>query len=159
MTQRHRAKLFGVLSLLVIGFIFANSLQGSVESNARSEEVAGMLDWLLNPFGWLSEEHFHKLVRKLAHFTEFSVLGFCLGGTFLSSALGGKKQWICPGLTVLGVACLDETIQSFTGRTNSIKDVLLDFGGGLCGLLFLAGTHMLIRQFQRSHQKEPNTEE
>ena len=35
---------------------------------------------------------------------------------------------------LLAVAVIDEYIQSFTGRISSVKDILIDFGGGVTGL-------------------------
>ena len=39
-------------------------------------------------------------------------------------------------------AVADEFLQSFTGRTSSVRDVLIDFGGALCGMLL---TMLVVR--------------
>lgn len=135
MARKVRLIVFAVLAALVMCFIFSNSLQGSVESNAKSGWVAAFLRPILNPFGWLEEEAYHKLVRKLAHFAEFGLLGLCLGG--VAANVSWKRKWcFAAGAGVL-TACIDETIQSFTGRTNSLKDVCIDSVGAACGLVFV----------------------
>lgn len=96
-------------------------------------------EWLSSfPFfrNWMPEEAFHRFVRKLAHFTEFGVLGLCLGGfAFNLGEINNKKYASLPMLIALGTAVIDEFIQRFTGRTSSVKDVLIDFSGALCGLI------------------------
>ena len=46
---------------------------------------------------------------------------------------------------VLAVAVTDEFIQIFTGRTSSVKDILIDFFGALLGI----GVIYLWRQMKR----------
>lgn len=119
-----------------MAFIFSNSLQPPNESNYRSRMIA---EWLSNfPIfrNWMPEETFHRFVRKLAHFTEFGALGLCLGGfAFNLGEIKNKKYVSLPMLIALGTAVIDEFIQRFTGRTSSVKDVLIDFSGALCGLI------------------------
>lgn len=135
MARKIRAGVFALLALAIIIFIFSNSLQSGPESHARSEGVAAFLRAILNPGNWLCDSAYHYLVRKLAHFTEFGALGVCLGGVAANVRMPHK--WRYGLLTAIIVACADETIQAFTGRTNSLKDVALDCLGALCGLIFV----------------------
>lgn len=135
MARKVRVWIFALLALTIICFIFSNSLQGSEESHEASGWVADFLRPILNPNGWLDERMYHKLVRKLAHFTEFGALGVCLGGVVANVEL--RRRWLYSAALSVGVACVDEFIQSFTGRTNSITDVLIDTAGALCGLVFV----------------------
>lgn len=135
MARKLRFWIFAVLALALVVFIFSNSLESGEESNLKSGWVAEFLRPLLNPFGWIEEKAYLKLVRKLAHFAEFGALGLCLGGMAANAAYG--KPWRYAAGAALLVACTDETIQAFTGRTESAKDVCLDFSGAVCGLVFV----------------------
>jgi len=149
MARKIRLAVFGALALFLTGFIFFNSFQSGEVSNATSGWVADFLRPLLNPNGWLEDKMYHKLVRKLAHFTEFGALGFCLG--FLASDLLQKKKWLCAMGAAVLIACTDETIQAFTGRTNSIKDVCIDSAGALCGIAAAAVIWLCIRKICKKH--------
>ena len=93
MTRKHRLVLFSILSLAILLFIFSKSLQNGPESNEKSGWVAELLAPLLNPFGWIPEELFHALVRKLAHFAEFCALGISFTGTSLNINWQGRRRW------------------------------------------------------------------
>lgn len=138
MKQKHRLILFIILSLLVLYFIFSNSLQSGPDSNARSGLVAQWLQPVLNPVGRIPSDTFHKIVRKLAHFTEFAALGVCLFGWACNLSKQPKRPWRLAGTCALLAAVTDETIQRFTGRTAMLQDVLLDVGGAAFGIIITA---------------------
>jgi len=142
-TRRYRTWFYSILLVLVCIFIFRNSLQNSVESNAKSGWFSVYLKPILDPFSLISERNFHVLIRKLAHFTEFFVLGACLNR--LSANVQKWPGWV-PVMTALAVASVDETIQRFTGRTCSAVDVLLDVFGAVCGMLVAAAVVRLWRR-------------
>ncbi len=70
------------------------------------------------------------ILRKIAHFSEFAVLGGVFAMLFL-----GKKAYLKAFLLSAVCAAFDETIQMFSGRGNSVFDVLLDSFGAACGVL------------------------
>ena len=134
--RQRQILIFAVLSVLVIGFIFKNSLPSIEQSRAQSGVLVELLRRILDPFGKWPEAEFHTFVRKMAHLAEFGLLGFCLGG--LTDGLK-RNFWRSVYLffalfCVLAVAVSDEFIQSFTGRGSMVSDVVLDFTGGLLGL-------------------------
>lgn len=143
--------IFGILSVLVVGFIFSQSLQRSEQSNAVS---GGVMEWLRVILGPLfdSDDVMHKFVRKAAHFIEFSALGGCLG--LFTDGLKDRfwRGWavFMPLFTVLLTAVVDEFIQSFTDRSSMLKDVVLDFSGGLfgivCSVIFLHAVLWLYKK-------------
>ena len=135
MAKKIRAMIFALLALAITVFIFSNSLRSGPESHAQSGWVAAFLQPILNPGNWLCDSAYHYLIRKLAHCTEFGALGVCLGGVAANVSL--PRKWRYGAVTAIVIACTDETIQAFTGRTNSIKDVALDSLGALCGLVFV----------------------
>lgn len=82
------------------------------------------------------------LIRKLAHFTEFTCLGICLSQVFRT--LGSKKlhRYLLPLLCGVGAACIDETIQRFVpNRGPSIFDVGLDSCGVVTGIVIISLIH------------------
>lgn len=142
--RRHIALLLClVLTFAVVAFIFGNSLQSREASGTASGFVSTILKTILDPNDQLSAEKLEHFVRKLAHFTEFFWLGMSVCGV-LAGLVGGDRPLLssCPvgsGLFfLLLIAVCDEWIQSFTGRGPSVQDVVLDFGGALCGLVFTA---------------------
>lgn len=138
MARKIRITFFLVLSVLIVVFIFSNSLPSIPESRETSMSFAALLRPLLDPHHRLDDDVYHNLVRKLAHFVEFGALGVSLTG--LSAQFERKKRYLYGtplGVSVL-VAFCDEGLQFFTGRGNSIKDVLIDSTGALCGVLFVA---------------------
>lgn len=82
----------------------------------------------------------HFITRKIAHFTEYAILGFLAARAFRTSSRPPIKQrWflICAALIVV-YALLDEYHQSFVpSRTPSIYDSMIDMAGGLTALLIV----------------------
>lgn len=146
MARKIRSAVFALLAVATVWFIFSNSVQNGEESNLKSGWVAAFLRPILNPNGWLSDDTYHKLVRKLAHFTEFGLLGLWLGSTAANVMLSRKWLWAA-GLCLL-TAGADETIQAFTGRTNSLTDVCIDFTGAVCGIVFVWLLLRILRRFR-----------
>ena len=131
--------LFAILTALVIAFIWSNSCKSGEVSGAQSGAVTRFLQAILDPNGSIPEEIFHHFVRKTAHFVEFALLGAMVSGLFIGIHLQTGRRYVSlPVLMVLLVAVLDEYIQSFTGRGSAVKDVMLDFSGGLTGWIAVA---------------------
>ncbi len=87
------------------------------------------------------------VVRKCAHFTEYTILGVLLR-LCLESWIGRKKKLI-PGSWGIGTlyACTDELHQLITdGRSGQWTDVLLDSGGVLTGVLAASLILLAIRR-------------
>jgi VanZ family protein len=82
----------------------------------------------------------HSITRKIAHFTEYAILGFLAARAFRPSprpAINQRWFLICVTLVVV-YALLDEYHQSFVpSRTASISDSLIDMAGGLTALIFI----------------------
>lgn len=88
----------------------------------------------------------HHLLRKMAHFTEYAILGGMLSATMdrdkslLRPAVlqrtseEARRLWL-PALFALLVAAVDEgIIQRITpGRSGELRDMLIDLGGALFG--------------------------
>lgn len=125
-------------------FIFKNSLQIAEVSSAHSHESMETINKLLGVLGIgpLSE----YIVRKLAHFSEFALLGFwfmlCL--RVYTRRFVRHVSW--PLFFGLLVANIDETIQLYVpGRSSSVRDVIIDFVGVLTGLFIALLLLLFVR--------------
>ena len=150
-SQTAKLALWSVVTVLVVCFIFSNSLLDGESSNRHSGIVMELLRSILDPEHTIAEETFHHFVRKGAHFSEFALLGLSLW--LLVGSIHGKFGVSCPGVmlfSALAVAVTDEFIQSFTGRTSSVTDVLIDFGGALTAFGLLS----ILRVISRKRIKE-----
>ena len=127
-----------VLTVAAIAAIFYNSMLNADDSTDQSTPVTDLLNGFLRSFGFtfsLSE----GVVRKLAHFTEYSVLGVLLTTTvYLYTQKRAMTFCISLPSGVLIAVC-DELIQIFpAGRSCQVTDMLID----TCGILF--GTLLVL---------------
>ncbi len=137
---RSRNRLWLCVSLIVlnIAFIWGNSLLPREVSAGFSRLVGQIVDWLFPSPGTMAEGEGNGILRKIAHFTEFTALGALL--SWLVRMLRQKK-WELLVLPLAGgvtVACLDELIQCFVpGRGPGVLDVAIDSAGVLLGMLLI----------------------
>jgi VanZ family protein len=122
------------------------SIASSSEFSAlnTSQVIRPLILWM---FPNLSEERvaaIHFFTRKLAHFSEYAVLGILSARAFASSANDSmQRHWFQVALVlILCYALLDEFHQSFVpSRTASIYDSAIDVVGGLAALLVFRAWH------------------
>lgn len=132
-STKKRLRLCTALLVCCLAFIWGNSLMPGPVSGAFSDWVGQFLEQLL-PGEQTPAAGGSGLLRKLAHFTEFSVLGMCLAWLF--GMLRRKMPW--PLALGVAAACVDETIQRFVpGRGPSVKDVGIDSCGVLVGIILV----------------------
>ena len=123
-------------AVLWICFIFSNSLQPAAASAQASGRILELLSTLMAGFPLTLTDH---IVRKSAHFFEFSVLGFLLRG-------GIGRRMPLPVVGAL-IPCMDEGLQLLSdGRSARLSDVLLDCSGVLFGVLCFALLRALMRR-------------
>ena len=133
-----RLRLCTTLLICNLVFIWGNSLLPGEMSGAISDWVKS----ILIP-GNLSASSGSGLLRKAAHFTEFTALGMCLA--WLHGML--RKGRIPPFLWGVLAAMVDETIQRFVpGRGPSIRDVCIDSAGVLTGIILLWLGHNYLKK-------------
>lgn len=141
-----------ILSLLlviaVMVMIYCFSAQTGAESGAMSGKITTWVLRLVVPgFGDFSPEKQEAIrstvgliVRKLAHFSEYALLGFSL---MLHIAQLQKKIAVrLPWLWAWGIgtiyAASDEFHQGFVaGRGPSVRDVMIDSAGVIAGTMLL----------------------
>lgn len=134
MKEKCKLIVYMSLTILWILFIFSFSMQSGEESSQVSGGIVSWLIKLLFPQGFAYVEQLEFLIRRLAHFAEYFVLGVLVLQTL--------KQTKCPRQVVVGflicvvVASCDETIQLFSGgRSGRLADVVLDSVGAWCGVI------------------------
>ena len=146
---------FFVLTAAMITFAFVHS---AMPAEVSEEESGGVLDFLykLLPQLGISLELTDHIVRKLAHFTEFTLIGMLSTTCAYSfNRLRPYRYTVYVLFTGLAAAVTDETIQLFSeGRSGQITDVLLDFSGVVTGMLFLLLCFMLYIQIRKRKGKE-----
>lgn len=125
------------LTVAAVAAIFYNSSLSAVESTEQSSPVTEMINRFLGGIGipiTLTE----GIVRKLAHLTEYTVLGTLLTTTiYLYTHKRGRTFLIALPSGVLVAVC-DELIQlGSVGRSSEVRDVLIDSCGILLGALIV----------------------
>ncbi|MGN0452755.1 MAG: VanZ family protein [Ruminococcus sp.] len=125
--------ILSILSIFQIAFIFSNSLTPASESSSSSGRVMTFLNGCLETLG-LSPFLTQDIVRTLAHFTEFCLLGFLLAFAFVCFT---PKKLSFIYMTLIGITVVpivDEVLQLFAeGRTFQLSDICVDILGGLLG--------------------------
>ena len=143
-----RMRLCVTLLICCLVFIWGNSLLPGWISGAISDFAKKILE-LRFAQGEPGPENGGFLLRKLAHFTEFTALGMCL--CWLFGMLG--KGRLLPFFCGAAAACVDETIQIFVpGRVSSLRDVCIDSCGVLLGVILLTFGHYCMRK--KKHLEE-----
>lgn len=122
----------------LIAFAFIHSSMPADESGAESAATMGFLQNIFNALG-INFELTDHIVRKLAHFTEYTAIGIMLMNTAYS--FNKSRPYVFyPHILFAGLfsAIIDETIQlNVPGRAGMITDVLLDFSGVLTGTIVM----------------------
>ena len=140
-TER-RLRICTALILLILAFIWGNSLLPGEISGAFSQWVKRVLAQFLPGDVSLVEEG-NGLLRKMAHFAEFTALGLCLA--WRNGMLG--KGFLRTFLSGAAAAAVDETIQRIVpGRNASVLDVLLDCSGVLTGMFLIYLGHTILKK-------------
>lgn len=127
-----------ILVLSLMGTVLYFSSQNGGDSNDLSRKVA---KWIVSTMELKADTSqslvtVNLIVRKLAHFSEYLLMGVLLAVAF-ANLLG--KTWLAvplAGFVGVAFAFCDEWVQSGSpGRTQSILDVMVDSAGVCVGLV------------------------
>lgn len=155
------AALLGLLYYVIFGF----SAQDAEESGSLSRNVSERCVEIFNSFsgGRWGHDEMDQMVeaiehplRKLAHFTEYAYMGILVYGLLCQWMGRGKRRCLLTAGWIFLSAAGDEFHQYFVpGRYASFLDVLLDTGGGVCGMLFCVLAAMVCRKWadKRKHKQ------
>ena len=130
-------------------FIWGNSLLPAKQSGALSGWLHDLLTSFLPEGSGASGGD--GLLRKIAHFTEFALLGGVLCRLF---RIKGESFPVAGALSIgcgFFAACVDELLQHLSpGRSPSLRDVCIDLAGVLTGaLLYLAAAYIRKQKNQK----------
>ena len=84
-------------------------------------------------------QQMNLLIRKSAHFVEYFILASLFSRWLKTKSVKWIEMMIYPLFFVLVIAVGDEFIQSFVGRGSNVRDVLIDFSGGILAVIILQG--------------------
>lgn len=146
---RFRAIVF-ILTAGMIAFAFIHSSMPADLSGEESESVMDFLQYILNFLGVGAELTDH-IVRKAAHFAEYTAIGMLLVSCAYSfSRTKPYRYYSQILLTGLATAVIDETIQlNVVGRSGQITDVLLDFSGVIIGAVVMLIFYIIYRKIRK----------
>lgn len=143
---------WGILTIAWLCVIYSFSLE---PADLSEDTSLGLIDWLVeNLFPWLRDEvamlsdaqmlTLHGLVRKIAHFAEYFILGVLSTFTMLQVDFKRCMQSLSALSFCMLAASVDETIQLFVeGRAGMIRDVVLDSFGAAVGVgIVIAGVKL-----------------
>ena len=134
--------LYIVLCLIVF-FIWDNSLQNGGTSDGFSLIFAKWIAPIANKLGFYGNIWaLNRIIRKLAHLTEFTILGGILYVVLRHYIeYGTVVKTIGVGIVI---ASLDEFIQLFSlGRSSQLFDVLIDTVGIIIGISVVKLTYYI----------------
>jgi len=141
--------IFTLALIGCIAFIFSNSMKIASVSTVSSGRVLTLLQAVLRRLGHpaLAQRLTMHIVRKMAHFCEYTLEGFLL----MLCIRVYVRHISVPMLGGVLTAMADETIQIYSpGRSSQVTDVWLDSAGVLAGILialvFMALCRMLFHR-------------
>lgn len=145
--------IYLLISLVLIGAIYWFSSKEADESSMQSDDLIIRLGIMTaeeieaNPE---KAKEIRFLVRKTAHFSIYLVLGSFIYLTYYHFMVSGS--FIIAWLTTVIFSGLDEFHQSFVpGRSMELRDVMIDGGGALVGILLMAIFHAMNRKKDPYH--------
>ena len=144
--------IHALVTVIIMIFIF---VQSALPSDLSQQESGVIVSFLSN-FLWTDSELLSFVVRKCAHFAEYTLLGWSLALTvadYLERLRGAQPggsnrakpgdlrgaQLMAPWMIGTAYAVTDEIHQYFVpGRSCEIRDVVIDSCGVLVGALIVA---------------------
>ena len=144
--------IHALVTVIIMIFIF---VQSALPSDLSQQESRVIVSFLSN-FLWTDSELLSFVVRKCAHFAEYTLLGWSLALTvadYLERLRGAQPggsnrakpgdlrgaQLMAPWLIGTAYAVTDEIHQYFVpGRSCEVRDVVIDSCGVLVGALIVA---------------------
>ena len=137
------AIFFWIMTAAVMAIIFLFSCEDGEESKEVSENLLGLI---IEHLGNIVS---HNVLRKIAHFTEYTALGFFMCGAIHFSF--EKKRFYVPLIPCALYAVSDEIPQYFVPeRACRIFDVFIDTCGSLTGILIFLLIALILTKRKRS---------
>jgi VanZ family protein len=120
---------------LVVWLVFISyASSDSFNASNTSRIIGPLVLWLFPNTSPETMATIHFITRKIAHFTEYAILGFLAARAFRP-----YQRWFVISVALVVVyALIDEYHQSFVpSRTASVFDSLIDMAGGITALILV----------------------
>lgn len=152
--------IFLIIIILISSIIFGFSAQDGEESGGLSKKVVLIVADIFN----IENDNIEKfieigepIVRKLAHFGIYTILGIASMAFMVTFNISKVKQIITTILWGIVYASTDEFHQTFIdGRNGSILDVLLDTSGVIFGIAIVLFTIYLYSRYKNNKKEKTN---
>lgn len=126
---------------LIAWLVFISYASSASFSAGNTSRIIGPLVlWLFPNTSAETLLTIHFITRKLAHFTEYAILGWLAARAFRTSPRPAiRDRWfLISASLIVAYALLDEFHQSFVPtRTASVFDSFIDMAGGLTALVVI----------------------
>ena len=137
--------IFLIMLIVTFYIIFNFSAQDGEQSGSLSRKITTFIVEILSKvknMDYNLKLHYimklESIVRKLAHFSIYTLVGFSVMGFFCTFDIKNKYKLLSSVLIGVTYAASDEWHQSFTpGRTPSLIDVGIDTLGVLTGIFVM----------------------
>ncbi len=147
----------GILIILLAGtfyIIFGFSSQNATQSSGISKKVSETIVEITNKNKPTQEKNeiikfLEPRIRKLAHFSIYTVVGFLLMTLCFTYKISINKKIIISLIFGFIYACSDELHQTFVvGRSGEARDVLIDTSGVFIGTLISYAFYKIYKKIQ-----------
>lgn len=146
--------IFAILTIATFVTIFIFSSQNGDESGSTSRNFTRKVIEILQIDKYLNEsekenliENSQFIIRKLAHFTIYTIAGINMMGFINTYNIKKKNKIISVLLVGVIYAISDEFHQMFSGgRTPAIKDIFIDSFGVLIGICVFIQLNKIVRK-------------
>ena len=147
--------LFIIMLLATLYIIFGFSSQDGEQSGNLSLKVTNFIVEMFSKVKNMDLalrmhyiERLHPIIRKLAHFSIYCLVGFSVMGFWCTFDIKNKYKLLWSILLGVSYAASDEFHQSFVpGRGPSIRDVCIDSAGVLTGIFIMIFLILLFEAF------------
>ena len=153
-SKRFSVIVFALTACMMI-FAWGHSCFPANLSSMESNWVVNLFWKFFRLFG-AQEAPDEQLIRKLAHYSEYTAIGaLMLSCAYSRDRLRPHRFWAFVLGAGLLTAVIDETIQLFVeGRAGMIIDVWIDFGGIVTGSLIMLGFYAIVRRRKKKGDKD-----
>ena len=153
-SKRFSVIVFALTACMMI-FAWGHSCFPANLSSMESNWVVNLFWKFFRLFG-AQEAPDEQLIRKLAHYSEYTAIGALMLSCAYSRDRFRPHRFLAYVLGAgLLTAVIDETIQLFVeGRAGMIADVWIDFGGVVTGTLIMLGFYAIVRRRKKKGDKD-----
>lgn len=150
-----------MLLLCTFFIIFGFSSQNGEQSGGISRKISETILKVSSNYNKLEEEEkeivlyrTESIIRKIAHFSIYTVVGFLLMGLLSTYKLRDKWRMIITIVIGILYAISDEFHQSFSpGRSPKVTDVYIDTLGIISGVLLVILIRMIYKKIKTKYCK------